>query len=208
MSLWEGESHLAFGIGVYGLSWTGMWCRNGMRQPSCIWSLLLIPLARMCSPQFSGRRRLRSVQRSGRRIKLWCLGSLCNSNCVGAGVNTQFFWCADGPPAGFWTSVPILCFDLSAVREQYAWSDAANKFAQECILRLDAGEDPHTVQYSIVRERAPGLPWASYGGTPAVVSQYVELGQGEPPATREFGMVWEARWCRRAVRMSGQRRTR
>ena len=81
-----------------------------------------------------------------------------------------------------------LCFDLSAVREQYAWSDAANnKFAQECISRLDAGEDPHTVQYSIVRERAPGLPWASYRGTPAVVSQYVELGQGEPPVAREMG---------------------
>ncbi len=31
-----------------------------------------------------------------------------NSNRVGADVNTQFFWCADGPPRGFWTSVPIL----------------------------------------------------------------------------------------------------
>ena len=40
------------------------------------------------------------------------------------------------------------------------------------------------VQYSIVRERAPGLPWA-YGGTPAAVSQYVELGQAEPPVARE-----------------------
>ena len=41
--------------------------------------------------------------------------------------------------------VTELCFALSAVREQYAWSDAANKFAQECISRQDAGEDPHTV---------------------------------------------------------------
>ena len=40
------------------------------------------------------------------------------------------------------------------------------------------------MQYSLVRERAPGLPWA-YGSTPAAVSQYVELGQTEPPVARE-----------------------
>ena len=34
---------------------------------------------------------------------------MCNSNRVGIDVNTQFFWCVDGPPSGFWTSVPILC---------------------------------------------------------------------------------------------------
>ncbi len=42
-----------------------------------------------------------------------------------------------------------------------------------------AGANLRNVQYSIVRERAPGLPWA-YGGTPAAVSQFVELGQAEP----------------------------
>jgi hypothetical protein len=70
-------------------------------------------------------------------------------------------------------------FDVSAVREQYAWSVAASEFARDCIARL---EDPHSVQYFIVRDRAAGLPWA-YGGTPAVVSQYVE---GEPPVAREM----------------------
>jgi hypothetical protein len=77
-----------------------------------------------------------------------------------------------------------LLFDIDAVREQYGWSDLASHFAQECISRLDAGEDARSVQYSIVRERAPGLPWA-YGGTPASVSRYVELAQSGPPVLRE-----------------------
>ena len=34
---------------------------------------------------------------------------MCNSSLVGDCVNTQFFWCASGPPVGFWTSVPIVC---------------------------------------------------------------------------------------------------
>ena len=99
-------------------------------------------------------------------------------------------------PPGFYTSVPILCrvtvdnlpvgselfFDIGAVR--YGWSDVAYQFAQESISRLDAGEDALSVQYPIVRERAPDLPWA-YDGTPASVSWYVELGQPEPPVARE-----------------------
>ena len=101
---------------------------------------------------------------------------MLNSNRVGDDVNTQFFWCADGPPSGFWTSVPILCrvtvddlpvgtemwFDIDATREQYSWSDVASQFAQECIAQLDAGEDARNVQYPIVRGRALGLSWA-YG---------------------------------------------
>ena len=72
---------------------------------------------------------------------------MCNSSRVGREVNTQFFWCSTGPPVGFWTSVPIVCrvivdnlpvetelfFDVSAVREQYAWSVAAREFARDCI---------------------------------------------------------------------------
>ena len=50
---------------------------------------------------------------------------------------------------------------------------------------MDAGEDARSVQYSIVRGRAPGgLPWA-YGGTSATVSRYVEPTQSEPPVGRE-----------------------
>ena len=49
---------------------------------------------------------------------------------------------------------------------------------------MDACEDARSVQYSIARERAPGLPWA-YGGTPASVSRYVELMQSEPPVVAE-----------------------
>ncbi len=124
---------------------------------------------------------------------------MCNSSRVGTGVNTQFFWCSTGPPVGFWTSVPIVCrvivdklpvgtelfFDVSAVREQYAWSVAAREFARDCIACLDAGEDPFIAQYLIERSRAVGLPWA-YGGTPAVLSQYGKVGQDGPPHAREM----------------------
>jgi hypothetical protein len=78
-----------------------------------------------------------------------------------------------------------LFFDVSAVREQYAWSVAAREFARDCIARLDAGEDPFIAQYLIERSRAVGLPWA-YGGTPAVLSQYGEVGQDGPPHAREI----------------------
>ena len=112
-------------------------------------------------------------------------------------MNTQFFWCARGPPVGFWASVPIVCrvvvdklpvgtesfFDVSAVREQYAWSVVASECARDCIARLDAGEDSRSVQYGIVRDRAAALPWA-YGGTPAVLSQYGKVGQSAPPVER------------------------
>ena len=40
------------------------------------------------------------------------------------------------------------------------------------------------MQYSIVHGRALGQSWA-YGGTPATVSRFVELGQAEPPVARE-----------------------
>ena len=60
-----------------------------------------------------------------------------------------------GPPVGFWTTVPIVCgvivdklpvgtelfFDVSAVREPYAWSVVASEFARDCIARLDTSED-------------------------------------------------------------------
>ena len=78
-----------------------------------------------------------------------------------------------------------LLFDIDAVRKQYSWSDVASKFAQKCISRLDAGEEARrSVQYSIVRGRAPGLPWA-YGGNSVSVSRYVEPMQSEPPVRRE-----------------------
>ena len=123
------------------------------------------------------------IKAEDKALVLWRF--MCNSSPVGDGVNTQFFWCANGPPVGFWTSVPVVCrvivdklpvgtelfFDVSAVRD--------------CIARLDAGEDPHSVQYFIVRDRAAGLPWA-YGGTPAVLSQYGKVGQGGPPVAREM----------------------
>ena len=96
---------------------------------------------------------------------------MLNSNRVGDDVNTQFFWCADGPPREFWTTVPILCrvtvndlpvgielyFNIDAARKQYSWSDVAPQFAQECLARLDAGADAQDVQYSIVQGRASGL---------------------------------------------------
>ena len=142
-----------------------------------------------------------------------------NSNRAGAGVNTQFFWCADVPPSGFCTTDPILCrvivdilpvgtelfFDIGAVREQYAY-----QFAHECISRLGAGEDSLNVQYSIVRGCASGQSWA-YGGTLAAVSQYVELGQPEPPVARERVRARDrhgvkARAYRRAVLMLGRRK--
>ena len=75
-------------------------------------------------------------------------------------------------------------FDIDAAREQCSWSDVASQFAQECIARLDAGEDARNVQYPIVRGRAPGLSWA-YGDTSATVSRYVEPTQSEPPVGRE-----------------------
>ena len=59
------------------------------------------------------------------------------------------------------------------------------EFARNCIARLDAGEDPFIAQYLIERSRAVGLPWA-YGGTPAVLSQYVKVGHGGPPEAREM----------------------
>ena len=59
----------------------------------------------------------------------------------------------------------------------------AGEFARDYIARLDAGEHSHSVQYVIVRDRAAGLPWA-YGGTPPVLSQYGEVGQGKPPVAR------------------------
>jgi hypothetical protein len=78
-----------------------------------------------------------------------------------------------------------LFFDVGAVRKQYAWSDAAREFARDCIARLDAGEDPFIAQYLIERSRAVGLPWA-YGGTPAELSRYGEVGQDGPPHVREI----------------------
>ncbi len=51
-----------------------------------------------------------------------------------------------------------LFFDVSAVREQYAWSVAASEFARDYITRLDAGEDPYMAQYLVERDRAAGLP--------------------------------------------------
>ena len=101
-----------------------------------------------------------------------------------------------------------LFFDVSAVREECAWSVVASEFARDCIALLDAGEDSRSVQYVIVRDRAAGLPWA-YGGTPAVLSQYGKVGQGEPPVARgmvkvRIGILWgAARRPRQAVRMSG-----
>ena len=50
---------------------------------------------------------------------------------------------------------------------------------------MNAGEDPFIAQYLIERSRAVGLPW-TYGGTPAVLSQYVKVGQGGPDSLYLF----------------------
>ena len=67
-------------------------------------------------------------------------------------------------------------FDIGLMRDHFGWTDAAYNFAQQCIQRLEGGEDPHLLQYSIVRGRAQGQSWA-YGDTLAVVSRY---GSSEP----------------------------
>ncbi len=111
-----------------------------------------------------------ALQRPNESLVPWIF--MCNSNRVGVDVNTQFFWCVDGPPSGFWTSVPfpfcaaLLCTTFQLGRNcfltlmRYGWSDVASQFVQECISRLDAGKDARSVRYSLVRERAPSLPWA------------------------------------------------
>ena len=206
MCLWEGESHLVFGIGGHLRTVVDWYLVRGRNAAAVAGWLPVSDPARPDVPlwiEFTavyGQEKVvagTALQRPNESLVLWIY--MLNSNRVGAGVNTQFFWCADGPPRGFWTSVPILCrvtvynlpvgtemwFDIDAVvRKQYSWSDVASQFAQECNSWLDAGEDARNVQYSIIRGRAPGLPWA-YGGTFASVSRYVEPMQSEPPVERE-----------------------
>ena len=95
---------------------------------------------------------------------------MCNSNRVGIDVNTQFSgaWMDHrvvfGLPFPFCAALLCTTFQLGwnwfLTLMRYGWSDAASQFVQECISRLDAGEDARSVRYSIVRERAPSLPWA------------------------------------------------
>ena len=204
MALWKGESHLVFGIGGH-LRTVIDWYEARRHDEASVaqWEPVADP-ARPDVPlyiEFTAAFGEENVavgtvlKAEDKALVPWLF--MCNSSRVGAGVNTQFFWCSTGPPVGFCTSVPIVCrvvvdnlpvgtelfFEVSAVREQYAWSVAANEFARDCIARLDAGEDPFIAQYGIERSRAVGLPWA-YGGTPAVLSQYVKVGHGGHPEAR------------------------
>ena len=205
VSLWEGELHVVFGIGGH-LRTVVDWYRVRKCNETAVSEWLQVSdSARPDVPlwiEFTavyGKEKVEAgtaLQRPNEALVPWTF--MCISNRVGDDVNTQVFWIADKPPSGFWTSVPIVCrvtvdilpvgtelfFDIDAVREQYGWSDLTSQFAQECILRLDAGENARSVEYSIVRERAPGLPWA-YGGNPASVSRYVELAQSGHPVVRE-----------------------
>ena len=205
MALWEGESHLAFGIGGQ-LRTVVDWYLLQKRDESAVSNREQIADPdRPDVPlwiefiEVYGKEKIEigtALQAADEALVPWLF--MRNSNRVGVGVNTQFFWCADGPPSGYCTTVPILCrvivddipvgmelfFDVGAVRDQYGWSEAAYQFAQECISRLDAGDDSLNVQYSIVHGRAPGQSWA-YRGAPTAVSQYVELGQAEPPVAHE-----------------------
>ncbi len=205
MALWEGEQHLVFGIGGH-LRTVIDWFEARKRDEASVsqWEPVADP-ARPDVPLYIeftavfGEEEVPAgtvIKEEDKALVPWLF--MCNSSRVGREVNTQFFWCSTGPPVGFWTSVPIVCrvtvdklpvetklfFDVGAVREQYAWSDAARKFARDCIARLDAGEDPFIAQYLIERSRAVGLPWA-YGGTPAELSQYGEVGQDGLPNARE-----------------------
>ena len=201
MALWEGEQHLVFGIGGH-LRTVIDWYVERKRDEASVaqWEPVAdlarpdVPLLYIEFTAVFGEEKVAVgtvIKAEEKALVPWLF--MCNSSRIGAGVNTQFFWCSTGHPVGFWTSVPIVCrvivehlpvgtelfFDVSAVREQYAWSVAARGFARDCIARLDAGEDPFIAQYLIERSRAVGLPWA-YGGTPAVLSQYVKVGQGGP----------------------------
>ena len=205
MSLWEGESHLAFSIGGH-LRTVVDWYLVRHRDEAAVSGWL--PVSDPARPdvplwiEFTavfGEEKVEAgtpLQRPNDSLVPWIY--MLNRNSFGDEVNTQFFWCADGPPREFWTSVPIFCrvtvddlpvgtelyFDIDAARKQYRWSDVASQFAQECIARLDAGEDAQDVQYPIVRGRASGLSWA-YGGTDATISRYVEPTQSELPVGRK-----------------------
>ena len=180
MALWEGESNLIFGIGGH-LRTVIDWYEARKRDKTSVaqWEPMADP-ARPDVPlwiEFTavfGEEKVAVgtvIKAEDKALVPWLF--MCNSSHVsGAGVNTQFFWCSTGPPVDFWTSVPIVCrvivdnlpvgtelfFDVSAVREQYAWSVAASEFARDCIARLDAGEDPYMAQYLVERDRAAGLP--------------------------------------------------
>ncbi len=205
MSLHKGESWLAFGIGGY-LRTVVDWYLVRHRDEAAVsgWSPVSDP-ARPDVPlwiEFTavfGEETVEigtPLQRPNDSLVLW--NFMLNSARIGDAVNTQFFWCSEGPPREFWTSVPICCrvvvdklpvgselfFDIVAVREQYRWSSVASKFAEECIARLDAGASAPDVQYPIVRGRAKA--WA-YGGTNVTMSKYVEPKQAVLPVGRKKG---------------------
>jgi hypothetical protein len=143
MALWEGESHLVFGIGGH-LRTVIDWYEARKRDEASVaqWEPVADP-ARPDVPLFIeftavfGEEKVAVgtvIKAEDKALVPWLF--MCNSSHIGTGVNTQFFWCSTGPPVGFWTSVPIVCrvivdtlpvgtelfFDVSAVREQYAWS--------------------------------------------------------------------------------------
>ena len=205
MSLHKGESWLAFGMGGY-LRTVVDWYLVRHRDEAAVSGWL--PVSDPTRPdvplwiEFTavfGEETVEigtPLQRPNDSLVLW--NFMLSSARIGDAVNTQFFWCSEGPPREFWTSVPICCrvvvdklpvgselfFDLVAVREQYRWSSVASKFAEECIARLDAGASAPDVQYPIVRGRAKA--WA-YGGTNVTMSKYVEPKQAVLPVGRKKG---------------------
>ena len=119
MCLWEGESHLVFGIGGH-LQTVVDWYLVRKRNETAVSGWL--PVSDPERPDVplwieftavNGKEEVvagTAFQRPNESLVPWIF--MLNSNRAGDDVNTQFFWCADGPPRGFWTSVPILCVAL------------------------------------------------------------------------------------------------
>ena len=116
MCLWCGESHLAFGIGGHFRTVVDWYLVRRRDEAAVSGWLPVSDPARPDVPlwiEFTAAFGQETVepdtplQRPNDSLVLW--NYMLNSNRVGADVNTQFFWCADGPQREFWTSVPIMC---------------------------------------------------------------------------------------------------
>ena len=116
MALWEGEQHLVFGIGGH-LRTVVDWYKARKRDEALVaqWEPVVDP-ARPDVPLYIeftavfGEEKVAVgtvIKAEDKALVPWLF--MCNSSRVGAGVNTQFFWCSTDLPVGFWTSVPIVC---------------------------------------------------------------------------------------------------
>ncbi len=90
MSLWEGESHLVFGIGGHlrtVVDWYRVWkCNETTVRDGCRFPILRAPMCRYGSslPLCMVRRRSRPGQRFNGRMRLWCRGLSCATATVSA----------------------------------------------------------------------------------------------------------------------------